>query len=176
MTHLSDAQAKNRKEVDNKLSLHIQRSKKVFEEYERKVKQEVAAAYAKQEKQLRDVEQKIGENLEALCNNDICLQSLGAHEDGFLVYMTQTIDDLHSKQVNFRPKIDNLEEVMITLKLEEDAPEKLKEILHSAHELGFDTIREAGPDEADASKVGRRPAGAYSPPFAIEEEKKGEQE
>jgi len=59
-----------------------------------------------------------------------------------LIYMTQTIDDLYSKQVNFSPKIDNLDEVMITLKLEENAPQKLHEILQVSHEIDFDTIRE----------------------------------
>ena len=96
----------------------------------------------KQEVQLRDVEQKISENLEELGNNDICLQSLGVHEDCFLIYMTRTIDDLYDKQVNFTPKIGNLEEVMVDLQLDDTAPEKLEKVLAEAHEFSFDTIRE----------------------------------
>ena len=56
--------------------------------------------------------------------------------------MTQTIDDLYAKQVNFTPKIDDLDEVMITLKLEENSTEKLQGIFQTAHEINFDTIRE----------------------------------
>jgi exonuclease VII large subunit len=142
MTHLSDAQAKNRKEVESKLNQHIQKARKVFEEYEKKTRQSLAQSYQRQEQQLQAVEQKISENLDELCNNDICLQSLGVHEDCFLIYMTQTIEDLYSKQVNFSPKIENLDEVMITLKLEDDTQQKLHETLHTSHELAFDTIRE----------------------------------
>jgi len=45
MTHLSDAQAKNRKEVENRMTLHIQKARKVFEEYERRAKQGLSQAY-----------------------------------------------------------------------------------------------------------------------------------
>ena len=36
---------------------------------------------------------------------------------------------------------------MITLKLEEDATERLQEIFQTAHEIDFDTIREPKLDE-----------------------------
>ena len=49
MTHITDAQTKNRKEVESRLNLHIQKAKKVFEEYERKTKQCLTSAYQKQE-------------------------------------------------------------------------------------------------------------------------------
>ena len=63
------------------------------------------------------------------------------HEDCFLIYMTRTIDDLYDKQVNFTPKIDNLNEVLIDLHMDEQAPEKLERVLSEAHGFKFDTIR-----------------------------------
>ena len=63
--------------------------------------------------------------------------------------MTRTIDDLYDKQVNFTPKIDNLNEVLIDLQLDEQAPEKLEKVLSEAHAFEFDTIRE---DQIPAKK------------------------
>ena len=74
--------------------------------------------------------------------------------------MTRTIDDLYDKQVNFTPKIDNLDEVLIDLQLDEQAPEKLEKVLSEAHAFEFDTIRE---DQIPAKKSPQAQFGDASP-------------
>jgi len=66
------------------------------------------------------IEMKISEDLDQLCNDDISLQSMFEHDDLLIVYMTQAIDNLYAKTINFRPKIENLDDLVINVNLKPD--------------------------------------------------------
>ena len=48
------------------------------------------------------------------------------HEDVLLVYMTQAVDNLFAKTVNYRPNIDNFDDLVVNVHIEPEATATLK--------------------------------------------------
>ena len=55
------------------------------------------------------------------------------HESDFLVYMTQTIDEIYGKIANFKPSIENLNDTVIKLKVKEQSIKQIEDCLNSSH-------------------------------------------
>ena len=115
--------------------------RKIFEDYERITRRNFEQAKRKQDVKLDMIEQKISENLDQLCNEEIRLDSLCEHEPGFLVYMTQTVDEIYSKIANFKPSIDNLDDTMIGLRFKDQSVQMLEETIASTLDIEMDCPR-----------------------------------
>lgn len=89
-------------------------------------KMQLAQAFKKQDLKVGMIEQRISEDLDQLCNDDISLQSMFDHEDVLLVYMTQAVDNLFAKTVNYRPNIDNFDDLVVNVHIEPEATATLK--------------------------------------------------
>ena len=88
MSHLTEAQRKNKQVAENKLTQHIGRVKKLMDEYEISSRMQLAQAFKKQDLKISSIEQIISEDLDQLCNDDISLSSMFDHDDQLVVYMT----------------------------------------------------------------------------------------
>lgn len=64
------------------------------------------------------------------------------HEDLLLVYMTQTVDNLYAKTVNFRPHIDNLDDLIVNIGVNPSAISALKKALSESHQISLGTLRD----------------------------------
>ena len=51
------------------------------------------------------------------------------HEDELLTYMTQAVDNLYTKTVNFKPRIENLNDLIVKVEVPTEAPNTIKEAL-----------------------------------------------
>ena len=67
-----------------------------------------------QDLQLLKAESTITDYLDGLQNNEISLQALLQNDQELVVYMTQTLDHIYEKAVNFDPNLD-LSETSILL-------------------------------------------------------------
>ena len=124
------------------MTQHLQRIRKVVEDYEVACKMQLAQAFKKQDLKVAAIEQRVSEDLDQLCNDDISLQSMFDHEDLLLVYMTQAVDNLYTKTVNFRPNIENFDDLIVNIEVQEDSAAKLKTALGDSHEITFDSLRD----------------------------------
>ena len=52
--------------------------------------------------------------------------SMFDHEDVLLVYMTQAIDKIYSKTVNYKPNIDNLDDLVVNIEVDAEIGSTLK--------------------------------------------------
>ena len=77
-----------------------------------------------------------------LCNDEISLQSMFDNEDQLLVYMTQAVDNLYTKTVNYRPEIENFDDLVISVEAEPMATQALKTALAESHKVHFDALRD----------------------------------
>ena len=91
-----------------------------MQEYEISARMQLAQAFKKQNYKVCAIEQKISEGLDQLCNDEISLQSMFDHEDVLLVYMTQAVDNLYGKTVEFRPDIQDFNDLVINMDLKKD--------------------------------------------------------
>lgn len=64
------------------------------------------------------------------------------HEDLLLVYMTQAVDNLYTKTVNYRPNIENFDDLIVNVEVPRDSTTKLKAALTLSHEITFDALRD----------------------------------
>ena len=64
------------------------------------------------------------------------------HEELLLVYMTQAVDNLYTKTVNFRPNIENFDDLIVNVEVQEDSQVTLKTALSESHEITFDALRD----------------------------------
>jgi len=64
------------------------------------------------------------------------------NEDMLIVYMTQSIDNLYSKTVNYRPNIENFDDLVINVEVEPEARSALKAALTASHKIEFDALRD----------------------------------
>ena len=86
-------------------------------------------------------DQKISENLDQLCNEEIRLESLGEHEPDFLVYMTQTIDEIYNKVAHFKPSIDNLDDTVIKFTLKDDSIKNIEDALSQSYQISMEHLK-----------------------------------
>ena len=103
---------------------------------------QLAQAFKKQDMKISQIEQRISEDLDQLCNDDISLQSMFDHEDVLIVYMTQAIDKIYSKTVNYMPNIDNLDDLIVNVEVDPAIGPTLKSALTDSHNITFDAMRE----------------------------------
>ena len=64
------------------------------------------------------------------------------HEDVLIVYMTQAIDKIYSKTVNYMPNIDNLDDLIVNVEVDPAIGPTLKSALTDSHNITFDAMRE----------------------------------
>ena len=121
-----------------------------MDDYEMSCKMQLAQAFKKQDLKVGAIEQGISEDLDQLCNDEISLQSMFDHEDLLLVYMTQAVDNLYSKTVNFKPSIDNFDDLVVNVDVEQT---HIKTVLAQSHEITLDALR-----DEESKKVVQRPA------------------
>lgn len=57
------------------------------------------------------------------------------HEDQLVVYMTQAVDNLYTKTVNYRPSIDNFNDLVVSVDAEPLATQALKTALSASHTI-----------------------------------------
>jgi len=62
--------------------------KKLIDDYEVSSKMQLTQAFKKQDLKISSIEQKISEDLDQLCNDEISLQSMFDNDDLLIVYMT----------------------------------------------------------------------------------------
>jgi len=55
------------------------------------------------------------------------------HDELLLVYMTQAVDNLYTKTVNFRPRIDNFNDLVVNVDIKPEATTLLKQALSESH-------------------------------------------
>ena len=103
---------------------------------------QLAQSIKKQDLKVGMIEQRIGEDLDQLCNDDISLTSMFEHDDILLVYMTQAIENLHSSTINFRPNIDNFDDLIINVDVQPDASDSIKQALDESQQITLDTLRD----------------------------------
>ena len=58
------------------------------------------------------------------------------------MYMTQAVDNLYTKTVNFRPNIENFDDLIVNVEVQEDSQATLKTALSESHEITFDALRD----------------------------------
>lgn len=63
------------------------------------------------------------------------------HDEHMLVHMTQAVDNLYTKTAQFRPSIENLDELVVDLKLNHDAFKVIKTTLNESKSLSLDAVR-----------------------------------
>lgn len=51
------------------------------------------------------------------------------HEDLLLIYMTQAVDNLYAKTVNYRPSIEDFNDLVINVDVKPDAAADFKQML-----------------------------------------------
>lgn len=64
MAHLTQGQQQNRHSVESKMTQHLQRVRKVFEDYELSCKMQLAQAFKKQDMKVSTIEQRVSEDLD----------------------------------------------------------------------------------------------------------------
>lgn len=64
------------------------------------------------------------------------------HEDQLVVYMTQAVDNLYTKTVNYRPDIDNFNDLVVNVDAEPLATQALRTALSASHQIQFDALRD----------------------------------
>ena len=64
------------------------------------------------------------------------------HDDVLLVYMTQAVDNLFAKTVNYRPNIDNFDDLVVNVHIEPEATAILKQALTDSHQVTYDALRD----------------------------------
>ena len=64
------------------------------------------------------------------------------HEDVLIVYMTQAIDKIYSKTVNFIPNIDNFDDLIVNVEVDPAIGPSLKSALTDSHKITFDAMRD----------------------------------
>ena len=52
------------------------------------------------------------------------------------------MDNLYAKTVNYRPNIDNLEDLVINVDFKLDSMDELKKFLSDSHQISFDALRD----------------------------------
>ena len=86
------------------------------------------------------VQTQVEEYLDKLCNDDLNLSSLEAHDDNEIIYMTNIIEEQKKHLINFKPEIE-FEDVSIALQMRESAYDKLEGLLSSTCNLVLDNLR-----------------------------------
>ena len=104
---------------------------------------QLAHAFKKQDLKVGMIEQLVSEDLDQLCNDDLSLSTMFEHDDVLLVYMTQAIDNLHSNTVNFRPNIQDFDDLVINVDVKPDATITLKQALSDSQQISFDALRDS---------------------------------
>lgn len=99
-------------------------------------------AFKKQDLKVSAIEQKISEDLDSLCNNEISLNSMLEHDDPLLVYMTSAVDNVYAKTVNFRPSIDDFNDLVVKVDVQPNAALNFKQLLTESQNITFDTLRD----------------------------------
>ena len=64
------------------------------------------------------------------------------HEDQLLVYMTQAIDNLYTKTVEYTPSIDDFEDLVVNVDVRGDAAAKMKLSLADSHTITFEALKD----------------------------------
>jgi len=56
--------------------------------------------------------------------------------------MTQAIDNLYTKTVNYKPNIENFDDLVINVEVEPQVTTALKTAIATSHKIEFDSLRE----------------------------------
>ena len=64
------------------------------------------------------------------------------HDDPLLVYMTSAVDNVYAKTVNFRPSIDDFNDLVVKVDVQPNAALNFKQLLTESQNITFDTLRD----------------------------------
>lgn len=89
------------------------------------------AHFTQQEQSISQVEDQVIQELDLLQNDEISLVDLQSNDPELLIYMTQTVDQLYTKSVNYKPEID-LSKVCTHFTCRDTLFDKLKAYMHES--------------------------------------------